>query len=85
MAARHKEFLEAGARVYALSTDSPRQNSAVMEKLALTFPLLSDETKQNAVRPLGFDDENDPRQISKPGSVIISPDGEVLSRFVGED
>ena len=85
MAARHGEFLEAGARVYALSTDNPGQNSAVMEKLALTFPLLSDETKENAVRPLGFDDEADPRQLSKPGSVIISPEGEVVSRFVGED
>jgi hypothetical protein len=56
-----------------------------MENLALTFPILSDETKDNAIRPLGFDDENDPRQISRPGVVIISPDGEVVSRFVGKD
>jgi len=85
MADRRDEFNDAGARVFALSTDTPGQNSAVMEKLALTFPLLSDEGKEDAVRPLGFDDEGDPRQISKPGSVIISPDGEVMSRFVGED
>ncbi len=85
MALRQSEFNEAGGRVYGLSTDSPGQNSAVMEKLALHFPIFSDVSKENAVRPLGFDDEADPRQLSKPGSVIISPDGKIVSRFVGED
>jgi hypothetical protein len=79
------DFLEAGARVFAVSADSPGQNSAVMQSLALPFPILSDETKENAVQPLGFDDEADPRQISRPGVVIISPEGEVVFRFVGKD
>lgn len=85
MAMRHGEFLEGGARVYGMSADTPGQNAAVMEKLALPFPILSDVTKESAVRPLGFDDEDDPRQISRPGVVVISPDGEVVSRFVGRD
>lgn len=85
MADRQDEFLASGGRVFGLSADSPGQNAAVMEKLALPYPLLSDEGKDEAVRPLGFDDEDDPRQISKPGVVIITPEGEVAYRFVGRD
>ncbi len=85
MAQRQGEFLEKGARVFGLSADSPGQNSAVMEKLALPFPILSDGERDQAVTPLGFADEKDPRQISRPGVVIISPDGEIVSRFVGKD
>ena len=85
MAQRQGEFNAQGARVWGLSADSPPQNSAVMEKLALPFAILSDETKDEAVRPLGFDDEDDPRHISRPGVVVISPDGEVVFRYVGRD
>ena len=85
MAQRQDEFLAKGGRVYGLSADSPGQNAAVMEGLAIPFPILSDETKDKAVRPLGFDDENDPRQIARPGVVVISPQGEVVYRFIGRD
>lgn len=85
MADRHDEFLATGGRVYGLSADSPGQNASVMKNLALPFPVLSDESKDNAVRPLGFDDEEDPRRISRPGVVVITPEGEVAYRFVGRD
>ena len=85
MAKRQGEFNEKGARVYGLSADSPGQNSAVMEKLALPFAVLSDEDRDLAVTPLGFADEKDPRQISRPGVVVISPEGEVVYRYVGRD
>lgn len=85
MAQRMDEFLASGGRVFALSVDSPGQNAAVMDKLGLRFPILSDPGRDKAVTPLGFADEGDPRQISRPGVVIISPDGEVVSHFVGKD
>jgi len=85
MAQRRDEFLQLGARVYGMSADSVGQNAAVMDKLALNYPVFSDESKDAAVRPLGFDDEGDPRQISKPGVVVISPEGEIVYRFVGND
>lgn len=85
MAMRHSEFLDEGVRLFGLSADTPGQNSAVMEKLALTFPLLSDEDRQAAITPLGFADENDPRQISRAGLVIIGPDGDILHREEGQD
>ena len=85
MAQRHDEFLARGGRVFGLSVDSPGQNAAVMDKLSLPFPILSDPDRDQAVTPLGFADEGDPRQISRPGVVIISPGGEVVTRFVGKD
>lgn len=85
LADRHDEFLAAGARLYAISSDSPAQNSAVMEELALPFPILSDETRQEAIEPLGFADEKDPRQIAKTGVVVLSPDGIEVFRYSGSE
>lgn len=81
----HQEFLDHGARVFGLSSDSPEQNAAVMEKLALTFPILSDPERDRAITPLGFADENDPRLISRPGVVILGPGGEEVWRHTGRD
>lgn len=82
---RHGEFLARGARLYGLSSDSPSQNAAVMEKLALTFPILSDENREAAITPLGFADEDDPRQISRPGVAIIDTTGQIIHRSEGRD
>lgn len=82
---RHSEFLDKGGRLFGLSADSPHQNSSVMEKLALTFPVLSDEEREAAITPLGFADDNDPRQISKPGVVIVDRAGEIAYRYEGRD
>ena len=85
MADRQNEFLDRGARVYGLSADSPLQNSAVMDKIAIPFPILSDFERDKAIIPLGFEDEGDPRHISRPGVAIISSAGEIVHRFVGRD
>jgi hypothetical protein len=85
MAERHDEFLGRGGRVYAISADTPPMNTAVAEKLALPFPYLSDADRSNAIAPLGFADEKDPREIARPGAVIISPGGQVLYEKVGRD
>jgi len=85
MADRHDEFLDRGGRLYGLSADSPGQNAAVMEKLALPFPILSDPDRDRAITPLGFADENDPREIARPGVLIVGPDGEVAYRRESRD
>lgn len=85
MAQRHDEFLARGARVYGLSADTPPMNTAIVEKLALPFPVLSDSDRAEAITPLGFADEKDPRQISRPGTVIIDPDGEIAFSVTGRD
>lgn len=85
MAARHDEYLERGARVFGISADGPGQNSAVIEKLALPFPILSDESRDLAIRPLGFADEKDPRKIARTGLVIIDTSGERIFSYTGRD
>jgi hypothetical protein len=85
MANRHDEFLAKGARVFAISADTPAMNAAMVDKLALPFPILSDSDREQAIRPLGFADEKDPREISRPGAVLVSPDSEVVYSIVGRD
>ncbi len=68
-----------------MSADSPGQNSAVMEKLALPFPILSDPDRSRAITPLGFADEKDPRRIARPSVLIVDRAGEEVYRFVGRD
>lgn len=85
MAKRHDEFLERGGRLFGLSADTPAQNAALIEKLALPFPVLSDPDRDRAITPLGFADEDDPRQIARPGVVIVAPAGEIAHRHEGRD
>lgn len=85
MARRHSDFLERGARVFGLSADSAPMNAAIVDKLALPFPVLSDPDRSNAIAPLGFADEKDPRQISLPATVIVAPDGEIVFSVIGRD
>lgn len=85
LAKRHDEFLDRGARVYGLSADTIAQNAAMVEKLALPFPILADPDRDRAITPLGFADEKDPRLISRPGTVIVSPQGEVVFSVTGRD
>lgn len=85
MAHRHTEIVEAGARVVAISIDSPQQNAALVEKLSLRFPALSDPDRTGAIRPYGLADEKDRRNIARPAIVIVSPDGEEDFRVISGD
>jgi hypothetical protein len=85
MANRHHEFLDRGARVFAISADTAVMNAAVVEKMALPFPILSDADREQAITPMGFADEKDPREIARPGAVVISPHAEVVYSFLGRD
>lgn len=85
MAQRHDEFLSRGGRVYGVSADTQPMNTAVVEKLALPYPIFSDPDRTQAVTPLGFADDNDPRQISRPGTVIVDTNGEIRFSVTGRD
>lgn len=85
MAKRHDEFLALGGRIYGISADTAPMNTAVVEKLALPFPVLADPDRTEAITPLGFADEDDPRQISRPGTVIIDTNADVVFSVTGRD
>jgi hypothetical protein len=85
LALRHREFLAAGARVFAVSVDPPERNAAMVEKLSLPFPFLSDPDRSAAIRVFGVADEKDERHISLPATIVLLPSGEEAFRFVSRD
>ncbi len=76
MSDRYPTITEAGGRVVVVSVDSPGQNAAMVEKLGLPFPLLSDSDRSQAIEPYEVSDPNDPRSIARPSIFIVAPDGE---------
>ena len=85
LAERHPEFLKRGGRLYGISADTAGQNAAVIEKMGLPFPIFSDPDRDKAITPLGFADEDDPREIARPGVLIVGPDGEPAWRVGSRD
>ena len=70
----HDTYTSLDTRVFALSTDSPRQSENLVRKLGLSFTLLCDESKEvidlfDLRNPLEHDG------IAYPATFIISPDG----------
>ncbi len=71
--------------MFGVSIDSPAQHAAMIEKLHLPFPLLSDSDRSAAVDPYGVTDPRDPREIARPALVVVGPDGEEAFRVVSSD
>jgi hypothetical protein len=82
---RHQELLAAGVRLFAISIDSPARNAAMVAKLSLPFPYLSDPDRSKAIIPYGVADEKDDRQIARPAIVVVTPDREEAFRFISRD
>ncbi len=57
----------------------------MIEKLKLPFPLLSDPDRSQVIEPYGVADRNDPREIARPGVVVVGPDGDEAYRQVSRD
>jgi alkyl hydroperoxide reductase subunit AhpC len=75
---RYDEITAAGGRIAVISVDSPGQNSAMVEKLRLPFPLLSDPDRTRAIEPFGVADPKDPRLIARPSIFVVSPEAELV-------
>ena len=63
--------------------DAPGQNAAMVEKLDLPFPLLSDPDGEGAIKPYGVWSEK--RRIARPAVVVITPDGLEAARMESSD
>lgn len=85
MAALYDEFLAAGTRIVAIDVDSPGQHAAMVEKLDLPFPFLSDPDRDGAIAPYGLSNPDDARGLAYPAIVIVGPDGEEAWRWVSRD
>ena len=83
MARAYADFLRRGATVAAIVIDAPGQNAAMVAKLALPFPVLSDPEGERAIKPYGVWDE--PGKMSRPAILVLAPDGREVYRYVGVD
>jgi len=82
---RYDEITAAGGRIAAISVDSPGQNSAMIEKLQLPFPALSDPDRTGAIELYGVADPKDPRLIARPSIFVVSPGAEVVFTETSRD
>ena len=69
----------------AIDVDFPGQHAAMIEKLNLPFPMLSDPDRSLAITPYGVSDEYDRRNIAVPTTVVVGADGSEVWRRVSRD
>jgi hypothetical protein len=85
VALRHDEYTNAGAVVAAIDIDSPGQHAAMVEKLNLPYPMLSDPDRTLAIEPYDLMNMEDPRNLAIPATILIGPDGAEVLRIVSRD
>ena len=69
------------AELVAISVDPPETSKALMAKLGVTFPLLSD-VDRSTIRAYGVEDEEN--RIAWPAIFIVAPDGTIRWRDLAE-
>jgi AhpC/TSA family len=69
----------------AVSVDAPERQAAMIAKLHLPFPLLSDPDGKDLLRTLDAYDPDERGGIGRPGLFLVAPDGHLAIRQVGRD
>ena len=83
MARDYDAYTRRGATIAAIVIDPPEQNAAMVEKLALPFPILSDADGERAIKPLGVWDAEG--KMATPAIIVLAPDGREVYRYAGVD
>ena len=83
MARAYGDYLQRGATVAAVVVDPSEQNAAMVAKLALPFPVLSDPDGAGASKPFDVWDEGG--AMARPALIVLAPDGQEVFRYVGSD
>jgi len=78
-----ESFEQAGLQVAAICVDTVEQNRAMVDKLLLPFPVLSDPDAA-VIAPWGVLNLAE-KGIAKPALFVVLPDWSVTFRYVGED
>lgn len=76
------EFEKRGARIAGVSVDPPEHDKAMIEKLALPFPLLSDP-KSDLAKRCGL--WNDEESVAVPAIMIVDRGGIVHYLYAGQN
>lgn len=85
MSDRYETITGAGGRIVCISVDSPLRNAALIVKLRVPFPILSDPDRSGAIEPYGVADPKDKRNIARPAMFVVAPDREVVYSAVSRD
>lgn len=83
MGREYDAYTRRGATIAAIFIDAPEQNAAMVEKLALPFPILSDPDGERAIKPLGLWD--DQGKMATPAIIVLAPSGREVYRYAGVD
>jgi peroxiredoxin len=78
-----ERFEDAGLQVAAICVDSVEQNRAMVDKLLLPFPVLSDPDA-TVIEPWGVLNVAE-KGIAKPALFLVRPDWSFAYRYVGVD
>jgi len=78
-----EHFEEAGLQVAAICVDSAEQNRAMVDKLLLPFPVLSDPDAR-VIEPWGVINAAE-KGIARPALFLVRPDWSVAVSYIGED
>jgi peroxiredoxin len=82
-ARKYNEFQRRGVEITAISVDSPEQNRAMIEKLLLTFHILSDPDGGRAIKPYGV--WNEQGRIAIPSIFVVGQDRMIRYVYNGQD
>ena len=78
-----ERFQAAGLGVVGICVDSVEQNQAMVEKLLLPFPILSDPDSR-VIREYGVLNHEE-ADIAKPSLFLVRPDGSIAFTYIGVD
>jgi peroxiredoxin len=78
-----ESFERAGLRVAAICVDTVEQNRAMVDKLLLPFPVLSDPDA-TVIEPWGVLNMAE-KGIAKPALFLVQPDWSIAYGYVGQD
>ena len=82
--ARNRESFErAGLQVAAICVDTVEQNRAMVDKLLLPFPVLSDPDAA-VIEPWGVLNAAE-KGIARPALFLVLPDRSIAFQYVGQD
>lgn len=72
-------------RIVGISVDSPAKQAAMVEKLDLPFPLLSDPDGEEMLKSYDVFNAEERGGIAHPSVIVIRPDGSQVFKEVGRD
>lgn len=82
MAREYAAYLGRGASIVAIVVDAPEQNAAMVEKLALPFPILSDPDGEGPIKP--YDLWDAAGDMAKLAIVVVASDSREAYRYDGD-